>query len=552
MTQHYSLIAGKHLASVWAAHACGGRERSGALTIHIKMAKLSDLPAELVDRIILYVFYASPNLNPNPDATMSRAHDHHLPIYFQCMLQPKRRPHLERIVYRGPNHPKDYDEGVSWPEGLPDNPLLPLSLVNRTFSRCAQLLLFKNVALYSTVSESLFLKSLTSTRPQKGTSSHRHERISNQVKQHDLPHLNPLAHHVRSIQFNRRRPCVMEKIGGSIICEILQSCPSLENIAFLDIYLFAVKEPILQALASKPLIKDIVSIQTAHAVETSIAQWQAHEVVLRLFSHWNSLETVEFTGLSDRTGYLSKPAPNPMPVLNCSIRTMILSDHDLNSLTLSNLLMICRESLRELTITGPGYRLDRTALCRILQECTSPNLEALTLTFVHWDPPMNPDLNSENPKVNPALLDILFNSTTALRNLKSLSFEGRMATARLLERLPQSIVKLSWERCKLPASAFIKALLRPKGTQGSLPNLKCCSHRTRILWNEREEWKVVEALKMQGGCSHSVTHLGYAWMQDDPPLAEYDSSSPEYDSFSEYDSSFSVHEDDPSSPIEHD
>jgi hypothetical protein len=57
---------------------------------------------------------------------------------------------------------------------------------------------------------------------------------------------------------------------------------------------------------------------------------------------------------------------------------------------------------------------------------------------------------------------------------------------------------------------------------------------------------------MQGGCSHSVTHLGYAWVQDDPPLAEYDSSSPEYDSFSEYDSSFSVHEDDPSSPSEHD
>ncbi|PLW48332.1 hypothetical protein PCASD_02956 [Puccinia coronata f. sp. avenae] len=509
------------------------------------MAKLSDLPPELVSRIVHLVCYPS---GPRLD-TMWGIHPNHLPEHFNCSLQPHPRPHLDRIVYFPQDHPKDYDMHVSWSEGLPANPLVPLSLVNRAFCQCAQAFLFNNVDLNSTVTARLFLKSLTSIRSQKGTSSHKPQLQlgGNQPKQHGPPRpLNPLAHHVRSLQFAWTIHCVMEKYEGSIVCEILQSCPCLENIVISNVSLLGCKEPILQVLASKPLIKEFVILRNKRSLENSPAQWQAREVVLRLFSHWNALETVEFTDLSGWPDYSSKSASDLMPMLNCAIRTMILKDQDLDPLTLANLLTSCGESMRDLTITGPGDRLHREGLCWILQECTSPNLESLTLKSIYWDPPIHPDPNSENPSFNPALLDILFNSpTAALKNLKILSFDGRMATAKLLERLPQSLVRLSWERCKLPASAFIKALLlSPKGTQGSLPNLKCCSCRTRFPWDKQDECQVVEALKMEGGCSHSVIHRGWPriTLSEDETTEDDSSSFEDDDSPSEYNSSDWEHE----------
>jgi hypothetical protein len=76
-------------------------------------------------------------------------------------------------------------------------------------------------------------------------------------------------------------------------------------------------------------------------------------------------------------------------------------------------------------------------------------------------------------------LDIVFNSPEALNNLKTLSFQGTLATGRLFERLPKSIVKLAWERCNIPASPLIRALSTSRDNEGPLPNLKCCSVRSR-------------------------------------------------------------------------
>jgi len=120
------------------------------------MAQLSDLPAELVTRIILIVFHPKKR---------TKSEHHHQLNHNEITNKPKQqlRPHLERLISPEPYGYRPYGcintkrNTVSWPDGLPRNPLLPLSLVNRTFRRCAQEILFKNVALCSTWTASLFL-----------------------------------------------------------------------------------------------------------------------------------------------------------------------------------------------------------------------------------------------------------------------------------------------------------------------------------------------------------------------------------------------------------
>ncbi|PLW58317.1 hypothetical protein PCANC_00519 [Puccinia coronata f. sp. avenae] len=158
------------------------------------------------------------------------------------------------------------------------------------------------------------------------------------------------------------------------------------------------------------------------------------------------------------TGFL-KAAANPSPLLNCAIRNMILTDYKLDKLALSALLESCASSLRTLEITSPGYiplyKLDRAVLCRILQGCTSLNLESLTLKSSHRDSPTSP------------------------KNLKTLSFPGTMATGGLFKRLPNSA-----------------------NNQNLFPNLKCCSVRSRYGWSPADELAVRAALRMQGACFH--------------------------------------------------
>jgi hypothetical protein len=261
----------------------------------------------------------------------------------------------------------------------------------------------------------------------------------------------------------------MGKLGASLFCKILQSCPLLENIFISNPFPLAFNEPMLEALASKPFIKELVLTNITNLLSVTF-QWPPNEIVSRLFSHWNSLETVEFSQLSGWPRGLSWDlASNTIPVLNCAIRTMTSMDHDLDELTLSNLLRSCGESMRTLKTAGPYLHLNSEAFGRVLQNCTSPNLECLIiLRPMHWKQYMSPNL-----ELSPALLDAVFDSPNALRNLKTLSFHGnQMATDRLLALSPKSLLKLSMERCNIVASCVIEALVISSGhDEELLPNL---------------------------------------------------------------------------------
>jgi hypothetical protein len=91
-------------------------------------------------------------------------------------------------------------------------------------------------------------------------------------------------------------------------------------------------------------------------------------------------------------------------------------------------------------------------------------------------------------------LDIVFRTSYAMSNLKSLTFAGSLASSDLFALLPPSIVKLAWERCHITGAAFAAALASyqyyptdddlddpygPAQQVPLLPNLKCCSVRHR-------------------------------------------------------------------------
>ncbi|PLW48379.1 hypothetical protein PCASD_02940 [Puccinia coronata f. sp. avenae] len=456
------------------------------------MAKLTDLPVELVMRIIHYVLYPNHTCQKHGPTSLG---DHHLLDHNQinCLAKPKPRPHEERkIVSCEERDCRVYCEQLSWPKGLPKNPLVPLSLVNRAFRQCAQEHLFKNVDLQKTSTTRLFLKSLTCT----SKSSNQRQNRDNRPSQ--------LSRHVRSLQFSWGVCRVTGKSGASLFRKVLQTCPLLENILITSQFLHEFKDVILEALASKPFIKEIVILWRKDR-DSSIYDWQAHEVFSRLFSNWNLLETVELSGIGSWASNSANPPLHTFPTLNCAIRTMILKDHHFDELTLSNLLKSCGASMRKLQITGPGLSLNPDAFGRVLRDSTNPNLECLIVLSTYHREYMFRNLNYDVPVISPGVLDIAFDSPTALKNLKTLSFHGGyMATNRLFARLPKSLVKLSVEQWKIPASALIKALVSSGHNEGPLSNLMCCSVRRSGEWDIKDEMVVQQIMEMRGGCFHII------------------------------------------------
>ncbi|KAA1073745.1 hypothetical protein PGT21_024166 [Puccinia graminis f. sp. tritici] len=278
------------------------------------MAKLSDLPDELIHIIIEL------SISVYPPTADIHGKDHN-----QIRgIEPALRPHLvnkqqnrhycfdlKKYSKRDPKDSPDLAE-VSCPEGVPRNPYLALSLVNRAFRRCAQQILFENISLKDQWAAALFLQGLTQIVPldqqeldgqikiyaRNDGDAQRNAKagIGTSSKIYSLCLSEP-SQHVRSVQFMWNGISSMGKGGGRLISDIIRSCPLLENIAISPEFYIRCKEPILEALASSAHVTDFV-VSSNHPSNQAMFEWRADEVVSRLFSKWESLETIEFVNLS--------------------------------------------------------------------------------------------------------------------------------------------------------------------------------------------------------------------------------------------------------------
>ncbi|KAA1119165.1 hypothetical protein PGT21_016720 [Puccinia graminis f. sp. tritici] len=494
------------------------------------MAQLSDLPSGPVLRIIDHLIRPP---SPPHDRRVNEP-DHHELDYKQIPpLQRQQRPRRypeprydDAYWYRDPPAPPP---GASFPDGLPDNPLLPASLINCTFRRCAQEVLFRDVELQSPWEAMMFLRSLTSAdkpAPTRGEPKLLKNNIEFEPSQ-----TRKLGQHVRSIQFLWGGPCSLGKGGGSLIYQILQSCPKLEKIAISTTLLVRCKEPVLDALGSRPLVKEFVILKNP---VKGIPGWLANDVATQLLPNWNHLETIDFSRLCSRYEDRNKPIPQPIPVINCALRKVVLIQPNVYGEQLSLILKSSRESMQTLKIVDPQSHLDRAGLCQVLRDCAGPKLESLTLEInirmnMDWDQIHYQDhiKGSDDPSKNRDLLDIVFRTSDAMSNLKSLTFAGSLASSDLFSLLPPSIVKLAWERCHITGAAFAAALSSyqrcpsdqdlddPSGPARQvqlLPNLKCCSVRHAHNWEGDYKQAIQASFRARGACYHSKKHP--SWCPD--------------------------------------
>jgi len=449
-----------------------------------------------------------------------------------------------------PTHAYDFDPdededapNVSWPDGLPSDPLVTFSLVNRPFQQCAQERLYKHVALYNPWQANLFLRTLNRNKsdcsPFLDQPGYIHASVDIKGKrraqfgdgQATSPRiyrrLNRLGDQVRSLQFVWPGPASMGKGGGSLICDIIQSCPQLENIGISTALLSQCKEPLFQALERRSLIKEF-SILKNPVENPRRFLWKADEVLTRLFTKWDMLEKVELIALSGRPLDRMESVLRSIPSFNCTLREITLTRPNLAEIEISKILNTSKATLHTLRITYPSLKLDRKGLYRILLDYTNPNLGSLKIhVSKDWHPinltrgsATTSAESSNDPAQNPHLLDILFKSAS-LRNLKSLSIGGPLASSRLFPLLPETIIKLAWEDCSaIQPSSFAKFLSSwsKPSTNGdlqnnsavavepirSLPDLKCCSVGTDDFnWKRADRRAVENALKERNACFHS-------------------------------------------------
>ncbi|KAH9457757.1 hypothetical protein H4Q26_007507 [Puccinia striiformis f. sp. tritici PST-130] len=333
---------------------------------------------------------------------------------------------------------------ITWPEALPSNPLLSLCLVNRAFRQFAQEALFKHVVLLNQWQVYRFHRTLSST--------------------------NQHACWVHSLQFKWFGYYSMGRGGYSIICEIIRSCPWLQSITIVGSMLIRCEEPLLEALASQMHIKEFVILDNIASPdpELTVYQRQIEKGLDQLFSQWNFAETIKLIGWSHHP---LKVIDRSVPLLNRALRTIVLHGLNLDEWHLSSILKGSQDSMRTLQITRPSRQLTRSALCRMLKEFTSPDLECLILGVGSRD---YDGIADDDPELNPGLLDNVLKSSVALRKIQELSITGRLVSREVLSLLPQSLVKLTLDHCYLSAAAFAKALGIGGGVQG-LSELKCCT-----------------------------------------------------------------------------
>ncbi|KAI9609550.1 hypothetical protein H4Q26_007509 [Puccinia striiformis f. sp. tritici PST-130] len=407
---------------------------------------------------------------------------------------------------------------VTWPEGLPANPLLPLALVSRTFRQCAQARLFNKVRLKDQCEAYLFLQALTCTstdepgvRSTPINSCAEHDTTQGgeleSVRSSDNSHSN-LNQHGRLFNGDGRR------LPGLRYSSILSSA---RNITIRITFLNHCEEPLLEALKSCPLVKNIT-------IDTDIA-WcsalQSQEAVTRLFNSWKSLETVDLSGICGWPVELDNTLMKPIPTLNCALQIIILTYPQLDGRELSLLLKSSIESIRTLRIHRPRSKLDRTGLCQILKECTGPKLESLTVELNNtWYliPSCENDKNSNDPVKNRGLFDIAFKSSLApLRNLTYLNISGNLVGSEFFNLLPQSIVTLELDDCRVSGTALSNALSSWRGIDGVeiptgltvaqsqssmdgrlqwLPDLRRCAIRNEHKWSwqtRKDIWTKMQA-----------------------------------------------------------
>ncbi|KAL8277057.1 hypothetical protein RQP46_010591 [Phenoliferia psychrophenolica] len=374
----------------------------------------------------------------------------------------------------------DEDELGTFPDGLPEEPLLPLLAVSRPFLHASREKLYRTVAIESIWQASLLLRSLAAP-------SHA---ARDALEISEQGPANALAFLVRTLTVvtgpDQTSTDISQHRGGAgVLIELMERCKSLETLIMRPTFLRSSTKPFFAALRGLAKLKrlDLTSgsdpnrpcvVTTARVYDLlqnhlfeladltlaflrpAEAGPSSEEAALWDQEYYSSQVEEEEAGTREADDYTPKDK-KPKPK---GLHTLKLLDPAIPSLELALILKDSHDKLKTFVLSRPTLRLSRFGLASTFLQCCL-NLTELRLdTAPNWYPiqkPIHKVPVPSKPKDHvpgkpsdeylravaayPYFLDAVINS---MPHLVTLRFDGPLASTALFSFMPKSLKTLEW------------------------------------------------------------------------------------------------------------
>lgn len=327
------------------------------------------------------------------------------------------------------------DAHLTFPDGLPKEPILPLAFINRAFLSAVRSLLYnRNILLNDMYQASLFLRTLQS--PCVPTTDHVPEADDEEGQQRQS-----IAWLVRSVSIDIPKTISVGRGGGSVVLDIIRLCTRLDTFFCTSDWLRSAMMPFRNALASRTGIKALGlrgGGETSNPHNSLIWTMQLLEP---LFTQWKSLEDLQLTYLKSSSAML-KPFVGALKKL--SLSRCDISDNELNYLMARSKGLLDVFELHE-----PSEKITRLGYARIIL-AHGQTLQDIQLDIMPtWHPlpttaplALAPNMTAEAAAGSRYLLDGLIGHLPKLRELK---LSGSLISTVTIARLPKSVEVLALE-----------------------------------------------------------------------------------------------------------
>ena len=339
-------------------------------------------------------------------------------------------------------------------DGLPSDPILPLAFISRSFLSATRTILYaRAVSITDVYQASLFLRTLTSPVVSvNGDAASEPEADDDEAHQR-----SSLAHCVRSVVFDIRKPMSLGRGGGQVILDIIKLCPRIDTLALSMDWTRSCLLPLQSALKGAAQIKSI-SLRSGEDRKKELV-WDMKNLE-PLLSTWKHLEDLQIAWLKTAPapkppagGTASAPAAQPAvkrAPLAGSIKKLSLNHVDITDADLAYLLSNTGTELSIFELHIPSDRLTRVGIANTLIR-HGANLKSVQIDLGRTWHPTNPAMASApSGTISSAelaagtryLVDGLLGHMPKLEELK---LSGSLMSTLGIARLPKSIQVLALE-----------------------------------------------------------------------------------------------------------
>lgn len=323
-------------------------------------------------------------------------------------------------------------ETFTYKDGLPEDPILPLAFVNRSFLNAVRTILYgRALTITDMYQASRFLESLKA--PIVSIAD-----VEPEADDDELRKRGELAYLVRQIIFDVRKTISLGRGGGNVVLDILALCPRVEVLILSMDWTQTALVPLTTALKAATGIKSI-SLRSGLPEKKELV-WDMRKLE-PLLSTWTELDDLQFSWI--------KTAEGPFKPLAGHITKLSLAHCDLRDSDVQHILANSKDVLKVFEVHLPSDLMTRRGLAQALKE-NGANLESLHIDVSRtWHQrhataaiASTSALTPEQAAGTRYLMDGLVGY---LPKLKELKLSGSLASTVMIARLPKSLNTLALE-----------------------------------------------------------------------------------------------------------